>query len=299
MTGVLRTAVALALALVGAFTTTSHAMPHAKSSGRVWVIYPLGDSITVGRSGLSHKLPPSVNRTPGGYRSILDAFLIKQDIGHQFVGSSKLNDAPTLHERQQQWHEGHGGYRIEQETANLDGIAGGDTDNGGHWLTGTSEHPAIFPDVVIIHLGTNDIVQRFDPSQRYPTRDGNVNLRDAAQRAVFVNHMTARLKTLVDKIYQLRPNTRIVLSDIIPYGHVICDPITGAYRDHVRTLVGTERQAGHRIVFADPWKAFTYWTPSGALIHPGYLSNDTHHPTAAGYRAIARVFLAAVQRAIA
>src|SRR3954447_24711658 len=121
MTRGARSALAIALILVGAITATSHAVARP-SGGHVWVIYPLGDSITLGRSGVTHELPPSINRTPGGYRSVLDALLLKHKVAHQFVGTSDLNDAPTLHKRQQQWHEGHSGYRIEQVTADLDGI---------------------------------------------------------------------------------------------------------------------------------------------------------------------------------
>ncbi|MDQ1712224.1 MAG: hypothetical protein QOE45_1674 [Frankiaceae bacterium] len=270
-------------------------------------IYPLGDSITYGSTwgvGLPVAPPPPVPgsagfSTPGGYRQPLDVLLTASGITHEFVGSGVANSSPLLDQQGQAHHDGHPGYRIEQDADNLDGHPGIGGDNGGFWLTGTGSRGPITPDVTVVHLGTNDIGQRFDPGTTYPTGDGRVNLAVPAQRATFVTHLTARLQALVDKLLTLRPGSRVVLSNVLPIGTGTADPTTGEYAAAVADLVARERAAGARVVYADVWSRFTATTPNGIVVVPGLLSPDSVHPVPTGYAVMAAVYRDAIVAALA
>ncbi len=153
-------------------------------------VYPLGDSITYGATytlARPGQLPPEVPlarntpvHTPGGYRTPLLAGLRASGVEAQFVGAYTANSNPVLDQLGQQRHDGHSGYRIDQVSAGLDGFSGAGSDVGGHWLTGTATRAAIHPDVTVIHLGTNDIYQRYDPGTTYAGPQGKVDIADPA-----------------------------------------------------------------------------------------------------------------------
>ena len=91
---------------------------------------PLGDSITRGSSGT----PPYT-----GYRKHLFNYLIRDGIDFDFVGS--MNDGnPDEFDTD---HEGHGGWKVQDIDANIN-----------LWLTDS------YPDIVLLHIGTNDIGSR-------------------------------------------------------------------------------------------------------------------------------------------
>jgi lysophospholipase L1-like esterase len=254
-------------------------------------IYPLGDSITFGNTYQAN--------TPGGYRGPLDLLLTASGLTHEFVGAVADNSSPVLDAEGQAHHDGHPGYRIDQDATDLDGDAHSYYDAGGFWLTGTGSRAPIFPDVTVVHLGTNDIFQRWDPGTTYPTGDGLVNINDPAQRATFVAHMTARLKGLVDKVFALRPGSRVVLSNVIPIGLTNTDVITGEYGAAIADVVTQERAAGNRIVLADVWSKFVVATPAGNYDVPGLLSPDAVHPGIEGYSVMAAVYRDAILAALA
>jgi lysophospholipase L1-like esterase len=274
----------MAVALVAA--ALAPVPSHAATALRV---YPLGDSITYGSTYPSD--------TPGGYRGYLDGLLTDDGVTHNFVGVATDNSSPVLDQEGQSHHDGHPGYRIDQDAADLDGLAHAYDDTGGYWLTGVAGgRLPIFPDVTVIHLGTNDVVQRYDAGTTYPTGDGKVDYTDAAQRATFVAHLTARLQSLVDKVHALRPGCRIVLSTILPIGLANEGQVTIDYNDAIASLVAAERAAGARIVLADAWSAFATETPDGqVVVSPALMSQDTVHPTPLGYAAMARVYADAVE----
>jgi lysophospholipase L1-like esterase len=282
--------VRLGVAAVSVLGSVLLAAPPARAAGVVRV-YPLGDSITFGNTATAN--------TPGGYRGPLDALLTASGVTHEFVGAVADNSTPVLDAEGQAHHDGHPGYRIDQDAADLDGDAHSYYDAGGYWLTGTASRAPIVPDVTIVHLGTNDIGQRWDPGTVYPTGDGLVNYGDPAQRAAFVAHMTARLEGLVDKLLALRPDSRVVLSNVIPIGLTGVDLVTGEYGTAIADLVARERAAGKRVVLADVWSRFAQATPAGVVLVPGLLCQDAVHPTVAGYAVMAAVYRDAVLAALA
>ncbi len=100
-------------------------------------IMPLGDSITRGL------IIPPPGFIPGGYRTRLYQRLIREWQPVEFVGSA--DDNPDPDRLPSPHHEGHGGFRIDEIQAGIDG-----------WLA------AARPDLVLLHIGTNDMVQDYD-----------------------------------------------------------------------------------------------------------------------------------------
>ncbi|HWL35266.1 MAG TPA: GDSL-type esterase/lipase family protein [Frankiaceae bacterium] len=299
------------LAAVAAAATLGVAPEPAAAAGVR--IYPLGDSITYGATwyvGRPAQLPPEVPYStvgvdsPGGYRAPLTLALTAQGVTHEMVGTSTANSNAVLDQLGQNRHNGHPGYRIDQNAAALDG-RGPSSDLGGYWLTGTATRAPITPDVTVIHLGTNDIGQRYDPGTTYPNAGGKVNYANAAQRAAFVGNLTARLQALVDKVQALRPGSRIVLSNVTPWAAAPNDRVTYEYAQAISALVAGEQGRGERVVYADVWSAFatvvpaTPAAPETIAVIPGLLSPDNVHPTPAGYAAMAAVYAQAIPAALA
>lgn len=255
----------------------------ASSSLQIW---PLGDSITLGTS--------APQNSPGGYRTALDQILSQAGVGHHFVGMAKDNSSPTLDVNDQARHDGHGGYRVDQVRRDLDGLAHAWSDLGGRWPTRPGAAAAINPDVVLIHLGTNDILQRWD-THHYRTRDGRANLSVLEQRQTFVDDLTARLSDLLVHIHVLRPRAVIVVATAVPIDSAGYAETVADYAASVRVLV--DRLRAHRlpVVLADAYSAFVAGAPPGAYAAPGLLSKDAVHPTAAGYAVIARTFASVLE----
>ncbi|MEA2168623.1 MAG: hypothetical protein QOF76_1923 [Solirubrobacteraceae bacterium] len=230
------------------------------AAGARTAILPLGDSITYGSS-------LNVISTPGGYRGMLGEELDAAGLDHTFVGTSTANPPlGALLTPGAFAHDGWPGARIDQIADALDGPSPLD---GGHWLTTAG----VRPDVVIVHLGTNDINQYYDPGTTYP---GGYNSSDPAQRAEFVDHMIGRLHGLVDKIRADAPNAKIVLCTIVP----MYDPTAAAYSEAIRSrLVPALRAAGVPVALADVERAFA----SGGR---GLIGPDGVHPLSAGYVAM-------------
>jgi lysophospholipase L1-like esterase len=249
-------------------------------------IWPLGDSITVGASAPQH--------APGGYRTGLDQLLGEAGVAHHFVGTWSANSSPTLDLQDQARHDGHGGYRVDQVRRDLDGLAYGPTDLGGRWLTRPGAANAINPDVVLVHLGTNDILQDWD-TRRFPTRTRHADLASPAQRATFVADLTARLSDLLLSVHTLRPHAEIVVATIVPIDVPVFAETTADYAAAVRVLVTRVRSRGVPAVLADAYAAFVRGAPPGDRVAPGLLCQDAVHPSAAGYAVLARTFASVLE----
>jgi lysophospholipase L1-like esterase len=126
------------------------------------VILPLGDSITQGTGGTS------------GYRGPLLTMLNSAGIQVTYEGSVSGPDYPN---------EGHSGARIDQLWSSVSHSGDG------------------VPDVILLHAGTNDVIQWTQDPQTIP----NLPLANAPQR----------LLTLVDQLHGLWPNATIIVARII------------------------------------------------------------------------------------
>jgi lysophospholipase L1-like esterase len=112
-------------------------------------VMPLGDSVTWGKN--SSNQPPSGERV--GYRLPLKTALTNAGYEIDFVG--QLNDGAAAGLADEQ-HEGHGGCRADEL---LSGIGSGGCSQG-QGVPGTtlSDWLALDkPDVVLLHIGTNDL----------------------------------------------------------------------------------------------------------------------------------------------
>ncbi|NUT94015.1 MAG: GDSL family lipase [Saccharothrix sp.] len=199
----------------------------AESNGGTRVM-PLGDSITEG------------TQVPGGYRIGLwqrfNGGNYRVDlVGSQFNGPDSLGD----HD-----HEGHPGWRIDQIDANIVG-----------WLGNTT------PRTVLLHIGTNDVLQNHD-----------------------VSNAPARLSALVDKITATAPNAEVFVASIIPMTNESQESLGRAYNATIPGMVQSKVNAGKRVHFVDMHSAIT----TADLI-------DGVHPTATGYDKMAAKWYQALQ----
>ncbi|MDF5716522.1 MAG: SGNH/GDSL hydrolase family protein [Rhizonema sp. NSF051] len=134
-------------------------------------IMPLGDSITGGQ-------PPQ-----NSYRRLLWFYLLNAAYNVDFVGSTQLNCGfPAPMPDFDLDNEGHCGWRSDQILANIDG-----------WLSSNR------PDVVLIHLGTNDLGRLDDFGHERTAEDAIESLRG-----------------IIQKLQNYNPTVKILLAQIIP-----------------------------------------------------------------------------------
>jgi lysophospholipase L1-like esterase len=159
-------------------------------------VMPLGDSITDGYN------------VPGGYRIDLWQTLVEQrGYAIDFVGSLQ-NGPPQLPDKD---HEGHSGWRIDQIRKRISG-----------WLRKSE------PDVVLLLIGTNDIVQ-------------NYALETAPQRWL----------ALIRDIQQQQPGTHILAASIPPIDDPVLNQRAETFNHAIADLVAKDSDSHPAITFVD------------------------------------------------
>jgi lysophospholipase L1-like esterase len=200
-------------------------------------IMPLGDSITYGTSSTGTV----------GYRRPLYQLLAGAGYSVDFVGS-QTHGFPFDFDRN---HEGHSGWRAGEI---LDNITG--------WLNSA---PA---DVILLHIGTNDISQ--DEGAENP----------AVEIGEILDHI---------KAWEGLNNTVWVVLARIINRNDWRSGITTTLNGYIQTLANTRIAEGDRIVVVDMESALSY---------PGDLA-DTVHPDDGGYGKMAAVWFAALNPLLA
>lgn len=191
-------------------------------------ILPLGDSITV---GLGYD---------GGYR--VELFRLALENGHDitFTGTQQPN-GPDMVGGQPfpRKHEGISGQTIEQ-------------------IDGRIPNPGLneMPHIILVHAGTNDMVQGADGAQ-------------------------GRLGALMDDLIAQAPDALIVVSNIIPLPFAA--NAVDSFNAAVPGLVKERADAGAHILFVDQFTGF----PESEL-------GDNVHPNQAGYERMARAWFEAI-----
>ncbi|WP_328615171.1 RICIN domain-containing protein [Amycolatopsis sp. NBC_00355] len=199
----------------------------AESNGGVRVM-PLGDSITEG------------TQVPGGYRIGLWQRLSAGGYQVDFTGS-QYNGPAALGDHD---HEGHPGWRIDQIDANVV-----------TWLRNTGSH------TVLLHLGTNDVLQNYD-----------------------VGRAPARLSGLIDHITATAPDAEVFVATIIPLANSGQESAVRTFNAAIPGIVQSNRNAGKRVHLVDMHAALT----AADL-------TDGIHPTATGYDKMATTWFGALQ----
>ena len=222
---ILGVALAAALTLAGTLTQTGAAW--AESNGGVRVM-PLGDSITEG------------TQVPGGYRiglwqRLSGAGYRVDFVGTQFNGPAALGD----HD-----HQGLPGWRIDQIDATITG-----------WLNSAQ------PRTVLLHIGTNDILQNYN-----------------------VSSAPNRLSTLIDHIVAAAPTADVFVATIIPLASAGQEAAARTFNAAVPGIVQSKVAGGKRVHLVDMHAALT----TADLV-------DGVHPTAAGYDKMAATWYTALR----
>lgn len=208
--------------------------------GRMIRYMPLGDSITDGYD------------VEGGYRTLLWQLLVQEDGDKiDFVGS-RASGPPELGDKD---NEGHGGWCI-------DGPCGDPT--GTHVVAPRIEEwvRASRPDIVSIHLGTNDIKKGADGAET-----------------------ARRLDALVGRIYAVDPDVHVILCQIVAARMDV--PQHDAYAAAVPGIADRYRAQGRSVAVVDLSRLLT------VPVH--YV--DGTHPTKVGYELMARALHPAVSQA--
>ena len=218
---------AVSAVLVAAGIAVPAGIAAAESNGGVRVM-PLGDSITEG------------TQVPGGYRIGLWQRLAAGGYRVDFVGS-QFNGPASLGDHD---HQGHPGWRIDQIDANING-----------WLGSTN------PRTVLLHIGTNDILQNYN-----------------------VSSAPNRLSTLIDHITAAAPNADVFVATIIPLSNSGQESAGRTFNAAIPGIVQSKVNAGKKVRLVDMHAALT----TGDLI-------DGIHPTAGGYDKMAATWYAALR----
>ncbi|MFD8500690.1 ricin-type beta-trefoil lectin domain protein [Amycolatopsis sp. NPDC059657] len=199
----------------------------AESNGGVRVM-PLGDSITEG------------TQVPGGYRIGLWQRVSAGGYQVDLVGSQS-NGPSTLGDHD---HEGHPGWRIDQIDANIV-----------NWLRTTTPH------TVLLHIGTNDILQNVD-----------------------VARAPARLSGLIDRITATAPEAEVFVAQLTPLSGDARESAVRTYNSAIPGIVRSKQNAGKHVHLVDMHAALT----TADLI-------DGVHPTATGYDKMAATWFTALR----
>jgi lysophospholipase L1-like esterase len=186
-------------------------------------IMPLGDSITEGVLGSSDDT---------GYRRALYLSLTDAGISVNFVGSL-ANGSPTDFDPD---HEGHNGWRADEILNGRHGAG-----NITSWLT---KNP---PDIILLHIGTNDISQ--DQS---------------------VGSTVSEVNQILDRIDAKSTATVVFLARIINRNDTVVSRITATthYNDSLQQLANTRIAAGDLIFVVDQESALSYPADIADRVHP-------------------------------
>lgn len=236
-------------------------------------ILPLGDSITFGCG--SDVVPGYWATCPtdaGGYRWPLYQYATAAGWGpFVYVGSVNMT-GPTDMPVEQRRHEGHPGWRTDQILA-----------VNATWLSYS-------PDIILIHLGTNDIGQ-----------------------ARSVPSILANMATLLQLIQEKRPLAKVYVATILNMSnaaHPEWVPILAQYNAGLAGVVSAAVSAGQSASLVDINGETGLCPYGGQALVNGTLTqvccngntpsspNDWIHPTAAGYALMGQAWWRALQATV-
>lgn len=193
-------------------------------------VMTLGDSITFGFR----------SRTGNGFRSKLHSLLDATGAPVDFVGS---RHAGSMSDND---NEGYSGYTIDQ----IKSLA-------------AAEIRTYKPNVVTLHVGTNDL-------------DKNIDVARAPER----------LTSLLNTIYTTEPDVTVVLSTLVPSTNRLTESNIVAYNASLPAVVNGQRAQGRKIELVD-------MSPVTTADLSDYL-----HPSDAGYDKMGEIFYEGIETAV-
>jgi lysophospholipase L1-like esterase len=209
-------AMVTALAVAVALVVTALTIPSGQASAAAVRVMPLGDSIT---------------GSPGCWRSILWNRLQSNGITNiDFVGTLPPQGCGVAHDGD---NEGHGGF-LATNIANQNQLPG--------WLSATR------PDIVVMHLGTNDVWSNIAPA----------------------TILTAFGK-LVDQMRASNPAMKILVAKIIPMNPSSCAPCGQRvvdFNNAIPAWASGKSTAQSPITVVDQWTGFSTATDTYDGVHP-------------------------------
>ncbi|MEO5914293.1 MAG: SGNH/GDSL hydrolase family protein [Luteolibacter sp.] len=217
--------------------------------GQTAKIMPLGDSITRGTNDINY---PN-GSIPGGYRRGLGERLAAAGHRYDFVGNNTDNAYPGMDPD----HNGNNGFRTDQMLAGLSG-----------WL-------AVDPDTVLLHAGSNDILQ-------------NVPVATA------INNLSSLITTITSDTAR-----RLYVATIIPITQdwqgrtaAYLNGNANTYNAQVRTLVQQYANQGRNVFLVEMNGSIVLTNPNPALNF--YQPGDGIHPGQAGYNQMGAIWFNAI-----
>jgi len=238
----------------GAAGSGADAYNPCPSSGSPCKILPFGDSITHGVK----------SSDDAGYRSQLFKLIVAAKQKATFTGS--LANGPTQVSGQTfpRMHEGHAGWTIDPGYSEFSGYGG---------ISSLVPSPALDekPQIVLLHIGTNDL---------FPTKDGA--------------GMATRLDALVEKIAGDAPTALIVLAQITPVGSTnaghTAEQVAAAnaaqmvYNSKIPAIIQAHVAKGQHVIGVDMSK-----------MPLSDLTSSSVHPNDQGYAYMAGIWYAAIK----
>ncbi|MFI7027064.1 FG-GAP-like repeat-containing protein [Micromonospora sp. NPDC049900] len=217
-------------ALADRFIRPAPPVPNIPRGLAAMRVMPLGDSITYG---------VGVDNPAGtGYRARLYDGL-RDDAVLDLVGSQSSGTLPDRN------HEGHPYWRIKQVEQRVECVI-----------------PQYRPNVVLLHIGTNDMQFNED-----------------------VAGAPGRLDTLIGRIVALAPETTVLVAQLVPAFNAGTNDKVQTYNGAIPGVVARYAAAGKRVRVVD----------MSAVTRADL--TDSVHPNATGYRKMADAFLGAIRSA--
>lgn len=199
-------------------------------------VLPLGDSITRGDA-------------TQGYRFHLWSQMVDGQKDVNMMGS--LSSGGTTGFDPQ--HEGHSGFTVQQVANALPG-----------WL---KHYPP--PDVVLLHIGTNDLTRR---------------------QVTPISAMKKDLGRIIEVLRARNPSVRIFVAQIVPSKDTAANRLIAEYNRGVREVANRYTTSRAPVVVVDMFTGFDRAVD---------LSSDGIHPSRAGYRKMAGRWYAAINPVLA
>ncbi len=183
-------------------------------------IMPLGDSITQG-DGSSYRQPL--------WTALQEAGLNVDFVGsvsHGYTGDNDANDYDAD-------HEGHWGWRADEVLARID-----------RWAA------RAIPDIVLMHLGTNDIGSGQD-----------------------IDETVDEIDQIIERLRAHNPHVQVLLAAIIPVAHEAATLRIQRFNQKLAELVKAKNRPASRIVLVDHFTGFDAAQDTYDGVHPNDSGN--------------------------